>query len=135
MCKKKPNCSFRDFNDVTFDSSAIFFNWGFALNQGQQEILKTRGFPSPDYAGFGFSDVKIKQGIWGSFALILICIIEHWILFDSNRHYNYTSVVLIVNIDILRKGLHKKNPFPLSDRKLEVPTKKNPWDFPEFLFY
>ncbi len=63
ICTKKPNCTFRDFNDVMLGSAAIFFNWRFTLNQDQQDILKTRGFPSPDYSGFGFSYVKIKQGI------------------------------------------------------------------------
>jgi len=29
----------------------------------QQEILKIRGFPSPDYSGFGFNDLKLDQGI------------------------------------------------------------------------
>jgi hypothetical protein len=33
------------------------------FNHYQQELFKTRGFPSPDHSGFGFSDVKIKQGI------------------------------------------------------------------------
>jgi len=54
--RKKLSLYFYDLNDVTLGTSAIFFRSRWNSNEHQQGFLKTRGFPYPNYLGFGFSD-------------------------------------------------------------------------------
>jgi hypothetical protein len=68
--QKKPSCS-GDLNDVTLGNPAIFFRLRYLFVERQQELLKIRGFPSPDHSEFGFTvglkrkAPKDKEVPWG----------------------------------------------------------------------
>ena len=73
MTKKAPSSTFGDLHDVTFGSSAVFqypVLLGLELVEDLMEAnnpthrsattIKTRGFPSPAYDGFGFSSIRFE---------------------------------------------------------------------------